>query len=396
MTVKKNNRAALITPAGPAGIAVIQVRGRDAAATLEKIFRVKNRKKQREGTNAVLFGTVYDGAEINDQTRIDQAIVLRRYEESFEIHCHGGARIVQRVFLLLEKHGIEMCRWQEMPAERSIAGEVRRYLPEAKTEVAVRAIAGQYPGGLNECIQQMIRTLANEPGKMDKVRAKLQNLAETYDIGKRLLWPARVALTGPVNSGKSTLVNAITGRTQSIASELAGTTRDWTANTVDMGGAAVELIDTAGRRKSNDELEQASLVYAAEKIREAELVLVVVEAGPGMDKDINEQIAVLPADCLYLVVVNKYDLYPKAEVIPGSVAVSAMTGKNLERLRDAVMERLGFTGFEPGKPVIFTERQRAITRKAIETEDAKEMVRVLEDMNRDIPKGYENSRQGQS
>lgn len=374
MAVGDNNIAALMTPPGPAGIAVVQVKGAQAEAVVNRIFSRKGRAAKGPeatagndiATGRLELGVIYDGQDLNARTQIDQVIVAKTGQDTFEIHCHGGPRIVQRLMLVLQQQGVEVTTWQRLLSDRTIAEDVQRYLPLAKTETAVLAIAGQYPGGLNGKIREMITVLEKDPAALEQVRADIERLRETYPQGRRLLHAPTVVLTGPVNAGKSTLANALSGRSQSMTSALAGTTRDWTGNLVEMAGVAVEVIDTAGRRRSDDELERHALVSAEEKISKADMIVLVVEAGAGAAADFDTQRAELPKTVPMIGVVNKSDLSAGGMPMPmNAICVSAMTGENLEALREAIAAKLGFGRFDPAEPLVFTERQQGLLAEAL-------------------------------
>jgi len=372
------SRAALITGPDPAGIAVVQLLGPQCRNIIEKIFRAHPRFANRPlSTHSLMLGAIvdYDHA---DET-IDQVIVAYDGENhTADINCHGGERIVQRILMLLQKHGVELVVPEQLTDTVSIDREVAAMLPIAKTRLAVLTLAAQYPGGLNAWAGKAIDTLEGNDRLHGSVQEDIKKLLPTFAAAQKLLIPSTVVLTGPVNTGKSTLANSLVGKPQSITSDMPGTTRDWTMQLTDVNGIPVNLIDTAGRRESGDHLERDSLARADEKITHADLVILIVEANGCEKKQIAEQSAGLPAQCEPLVVVNKCDLLPVSSRSAGEfLYISALTGHNLDQLRTIIAQRLGLAIPDPQTPLIFTERQYNLLQMAAEISSTQTIVSML-------------------
>ncbi|MBN1844551.1 MAG: 50S ribosome-binding GTPase [Sedimentisphaerales bacterium] len=354
-------KAALLTWPGPAALATIQLVGPESLSVLRCCFRPQAAQAATDLSGArPRFGAIRDGREILDQVIVAADAV----RQTVEIHCHGGPRVVQRLLLLLQKQGVEITTWQQLRPADSIAAEVEFSLPSARTRLGVRAIAVQYPGGLTACLQGQIARLQNGDLTPDGLRNELRDRLAGFALARRLLQPASVVLAGPANTGKSTLANALTGKRQSITADAAGTTRDWTAHLTDINGLPVELVDTAGRRDRPDAIETHALQLAETRIARADLVVLVVEAGPRRDGQIEQERAILPENKEILVAVNKIDLYPDqsagtSQTAPPAdcVYISARHETNLDHLRSAIAGRLGLDRFDPQGPLVFTRRQ---------------------------------------
>lgn len=353
-------RAALMTPAGTAGIAVIRIKGAGSIAAAAKIFRGRQVNLGEE-PGRLWLGEIYDGQEPVDQ--VVMAADGRR--EEVDINCHGGPRIVQRILLLLQREGAKVVSWEKMIGGRSIREEVELYLPRCRTRLGVLVIAAQEERGLGAWAAELAGRLERRVCEPAAAQREVEEVLRSYELAERLLHPAAVVAAGAVNVGKSTLCNALAGRRQSIGSELAGTTRDWTAELVDMEGVPVNLIDTAGRRQAQDELEREAIVRAERQAAAADLVLVVVEAGPKAAEQAEAQLASLPAGKPYILVVNKMDRLGEYGPAAGWVGVSALKEQNLGRLRQAIAAKLGFEGFEPERPLVFTRRQHELLRAGL-------------------------------
>ena len=358
-----NSLAALITPPGIAGIATIQIRGSDSHSIINKIFIPHPRFS---GTSAAVNGLILGEIRDHDEM-IDQVIIARNSEnESFEINCHGGPRVVQRILMLLRNNNVEIIDWQQLRPATCIADEVELTLPLAKTRLGALAVAAQHPGGLYKWAIESIQSLEACEMSLKEVKEQIDTILQSYRQAERLLSPPAVVIAGGVNAGKSTLANALTGKKQSITSDIPATTRDWTAQLAEIAGLPVNLIDTAGRRENPHLLEQQSLALAEEKIEHAELTVLIVQAGPQAEEQIKEQLFFLPAQSAPLIAVNKSDLIPESQQTSSHLYISALTGTNLEKLRKQISHRLGFENFHYQSPLIFTKRQLDIIQLASE------------------------------
>ncbi|MCK5272754.1 MAG: GTP-binding protein [Sedimentisphaerales bacterium] len=375
-------RAALITPPAPAALAVIQLIGPNAQSVIKRIFRPRSPSAGSDNqqlSGQLIFGCLIDRTSATDDEEIiDQVVIAcNSGTQTIDINCHGGPRIVQRLLMLLQKHDVEIVSWDELADTASIAGEVVLTLPRVLTRMAVLALTAQHPTGLHAWAEKTIAALRKEPLTLSPVKKEIQKLLPTYDLARKLLTPATVVLTGPVNTGKSTLANTLTGKTQSITSDIPGATRDWTAQLTDINGIPINLIDTAGRRDGTDSLEEQSLFCADKKIACADLIILIIEADGCENERIAYQKRFLPTAAEPLIVVNKCDLPHQPESIKNYLNISALTGNNLDLLRTAIAERLGFVGFDPLAPLIFTPRQFALLNTAANSTSSEQMLATL-------------------
>ena len=357
-------RAALLTPPAPAALATVRIEGPAAISTLRGIFRPVAPELHADRP---AYGSLHD-----DDDLIDHAIVTIDPDgNGCEIHTHAGPRIIQRLLELLRRSGVDVVPWDRLRPADSLAREVEMTLPRALTRIAALSIAAQHPGGLTQLCDEAIRELAGCTADVAGTRDRLAAVAATYTLGERLLVPPVVALAGPVNVGKSTLANALTGRVQSLAADLPGTTHDWTEALADFHGLPVRLLDTPGQRQTHDPIEREALALASERLAEADLVVLVVEPGDDLAQRIETQRQGLPTTAQLLVAVNKIDLCPNIAIPADAVAISALGELNLDALRTAVAERFGLVeGYDPTTPLIFTPRQHELIARAVMALDA--------------------------
>ena len=380
-------RAALLTPPGVSAIATIQIAGPQCLDILQNIFRPHKPDDTLSYSSEKLhYGTLYENEDILDSV----IVATDPTKKTVDIHCHGGPRIVQRLLILLQTQNVEIVPWKQFLSADSIVAEVELTLPLAKTRLAVLALAAQHPGGLTKLLQAKIGSLQNEKETLGRVQERFTELLATFQIAQRLLHPPTVVLVGPVNAGKSTLANTLTGRRQSITADLPGTTRDWTAQLLDMNGLPVNLIDTPGQREPCDAIEEHALRLAEKQIAQADLIVLVIEAGEQETEIIHKQKGLMPSGKDILVVANKSDLLDRDDTAETTMAdieskdyfyVSALRETNLDQLRSAIVHHFGLTDFDPRKPLIFTQRQydkiSEILNHTLSTEDVIERLQAV-------------------
>jgi small GTP-binding protein domain len=189
-------------------------------------------------------------------------------------------------------------------------------------------------------------------------------LLDSYTTGRHLITPIRVSVAGPVNVGKSTLVNALLGFERAITSPVPGTTRDPVSAKTVIGGWPIILIDTAGTRDTADPIEQEGIARTQSVIADADLVLNVIDASVAEQNHVLHN-ALIPTEVPYIDVFNKTDIAPEKMASPeqgrrDSVFLSAKNGQGIDRLADAILHktvRLDKTTSPDGCFLIFTERQ---------------------------------------
>jgi len=370
-------KAALLTPSASAGIAAIELIGRDYQAILKKIFRsYKKTHDTSQPDNNLILGTIVDGPDT-----IDQVIVaVNPREKSAQINCHGGPRVVQRILMLLQKHGAQITNADQLKPVLSIVDEITLTLPGAKTKMTALTLAAQYPNGLNGWVHEKINSLQKNPDKLPDLQNQAEKLAHTFDLAEKLLNPPSVVITGPANVGKSTLANAITGQNQSLVDELAGTTRDWTIQLIDIQGIPVQLIDTPGTRPTDDLLEQTAINHTKTQIEKADLLILVVQADGNEEKQICQQTAQLPSSENIIIAVNKSDQIDPSQQTADLLYISALTGSNLDTLKKTVADRLGFTDFNPTAPLVFTQRQCQLVNNVTTAHTADHVLAALKNI----------------
>ncbi len=370
-------RAALLTPPGTAGIATIGLQGARRSAVLETLFRPASGKRRGD----LQFGVIFE----QDET-IDEVIVSEdNAAETAEIHCHGGVRIVQRILMLLERAGVSLTDWRNLHLPASIEGEIAHCLPQMKTRFGVLALTAQAPGGLRAWTSTALARLQESDTALTEITTQAKGLLKTYDRARRLFDSTTVVVAGAPNVGKSTLVNALAGREQSLVADMAGTTRDWTEELTDIGGLPVRLIDTAGRRDSDDPLERDAIGRVEALLDQADLVLLLVEADGSEQEQIENQKRSLPDAKKVLPVVNKCDLRPSSQWFDDILYICARDDLHLGRLRETIAGFFDFNDVNPQNPMVFAPRQYQLLEELTHCTERKQANELLSRLLNDPP-----------
>lgn len=207
--------------------------------------------------------------------------------------------------------------------------------------------------------------------KLETAETALSTLLSTFDSGKIYREGVVTVIAGRPNTGKSTLMNLLSGCEKSIVTQFAGTTRDVVEETVLLGDIPLRLADTAGLRETSDPVEQIGVQSARERLATAQLIFAVFDCSQPMTEEDRRWIEELdPARTV--AVINKTDLpalWESRELeasFPHMASISAATGAGLDDLQKAVEKLLGTGKFQPSSGALFTERQRDDVRRALE------------------------------
>lgn len=365
-----NARAAIITPPGEGGIGIIALAGPDAVRILEQVF-----VGTRRPAGALAVGSIAHGTIRRDGSVIDEVIVARVAPEArasaepwFEVNCHGGVVATRAVLALLKEAGAQAVGARELqpeptsPAplsEAAIRDRALAELPRARTRLAATMLLHQAAGALDAELRALADLLG--AGKDVEAGARLDALLRTADLGRALLEPPKVALIGPPNVGKSTLLNALLEQERAIVHHEPGTTRDVVAETVSLRGVPFELMDCAGIRATEDALEQLAVRRAAALAETCDVALLLFDAGDGPEA-VAGLAATVRREARTILVGNKADLLPAGAGPSGTeqaVYISARDRTGLDRLESALLEPYAdlIEGCRRGDAVLFDRRQ---------------------------------------
>ncbi len=396
---------AISTPPGVSGIGIVRLTGPEALAIADRLFAPADPRKlpSSHPSFTLLYGHVVDGEEVVDEALLSVMRAPRTYttQDVVEINCHGGIVPLRRTLELCLREGARLAEPGEFTLRAFHFGRIDLAQAEAAADLinaqtaeagqaAVQQLSGRLSGQVEALRTALASLLAHLEAAIDfgeddiealgreeiaaRLRAVLghvEGLLVTAEQGKLLRQGARVALVGRPNVGKSSLMNALLGEERMIVTPIPGTTRDTVAESLNIHGVPVVLVDTAGLREVEDEVEQAGVDRARQALEEADVVLLVLDRSVPLTAEDRGLLA--EAGERTVVVVNKCDLAGAWEVEGGTwhagrrgeaMQVSAKTHEGLDQLREAIAERIGVAGLRPTGEVIVTNvrHQQALTR----------------------------------
>lgn len=357
--------AAIATPAGKGGVAIIRISGDSAHACLDKVF-----KKQNMEMRKMYYGGVYDG-----ETLIDKCLCVKfdkkasfTGEETAEIQCHGGYASARDILETVLKNGAKMAASGEFTRRAFMNGKIDLSqaeavgdIIEADTKNASRAAARLLSGALGQKItsfQDQLKELLTEieagidyPDEIDEqhtsqtIKAVVENmlpeiekLISGYNQGRITKEGLKVCLLGKPNAGKSSLLNAICGYERAIVTDIAGTTRDTLHEILDIEGLRVHLFDTAGIRESEDIIEVQGVKRSNLIAQESDVILLVLDLSEELDLTFVdfEQLK----DKKGLFVLNKTDIKKEENIslpdIFEKTEISCKTGEGIDKVIDFI------------------------------------------------------------
>lgn len=365
--------AAIATPPGRGGIAVLRVSGPDAIKITSEIFSARGNKALGDMPGyTVAYGDIADSGEILDDCILTLFRAPRSYtgEDVCEISCHGGDYISRRILSALIKAGARPALPGEFTKRAFLSGKMDLTraesvieLIDAEGEQAMRLAHMAREGRTERIFDGIADTLisvaaaigayADYPdedlGEADPVELagqisaeieKLDMLTSGYDAGQIIRRGVRTAIVGRPNVGKSSVMNRLAGTRRSIVSSIPGTTRDVVETDIFIDGVRFILSDTAGLRESADEIEQIGVSLSYEKMAGADIILCVLDSSAPLTEEDAALIKSLDGR-KSVVALNKQDRdivltpadFPKGT---NTVAISAETGAGMDDLTAAL------------------------------------------------------------
>lgn len=389
--------AAIATATGPAGIGIVRVSGPEALTIAQAVVRCA---VHRQPGHTLRRATAYapETGEPLDEGLLAVFHAPRSFtgENLVEFQGHGGPVTLARVLAAFLAAGAQSARPGEFSERAFLNGkldlaqaEAIADLISARSVTAQRAAQRQLAGGLSQEVAVIGRDLQEALARLEatidfpeevgelvpetveapllRAQTRLRTLLAGAGYGRRLSEGLTVALTGPPNVGKSSLLNALAGVERAIVTEIAGTTRDILTEDLVLAGVPVRVLDTAGLRETSDPIERIGVERAREAVASADVVIIVVDATTG-------ELPLLPEGSPVVVAVNKTDLAPPhlERFLPHrAVAVSARTGAGLDTLAQAVVTvSTGVVPTDSDTPLVTRARHEAALRHTLHQLDA--------------------------
>jgi tRNA modification GTPase len=375
---------AVATPPGRGGIGVVRLAGPEARAIAEPLLRLKHPLEAGRAVFGELLASdeLQTGASTQSTTRIDEVVVTyfakpHSYttDDIVEISAHGAPVVLRHIVESAMARGARLAEPGEFTMRAFLNGridltqaEAVRDLIESQTLFQAKVAAQQLEGSLSKRLkpikQDLVSLIAQLEAGIDfaeddvsilpearileqiaAVNSPLESLAASFAYGKIVHDGITLAIVGRPNVGKSSLFNRLVERERAIVTATPGTTRDLVTETVAIGGIPVKLVDTAGIRRALDEAESIGVRKSMEALADADLVLVVLQAGTALEAEDRELLAQVSGRAA-IVVENKADLATSSQLpFPGSqlrrARTSALTGQGVEELKTEILRHAG-------------------------------------------------------
>lgn len=332
--------AAIATGMNQGGIGVIRVSGEHAIEIVDSVFIPK--KTGKEVKNLKTYTAAY--GNIVDEDVIDEVIVLLMKapasytkEDVVEIDCHGGLEVMKKILHLLLKKGARLAEPGEFTKRAFLNGRIDLSQAEsvmdlisARNELAAKTAISQLKGHLKDKITQLrnelihniafIESALDDPEHysldgfseklnriLEDMEQQIKHLIMTADDGKMMKEGIKTVILGKPNAGKSSVLNTLMGKERAIVTDVAGTTRDTLEEFISINGIPLNIIDTAGIRKTDDIVEKIGVDKSMKEMEDADLILFIVDSSIPLDEN-DKQIMSRIKDKQVIILQNKSDL----------------------------------------------------------------------------------------
>lgn len=408
--------AAIATGMTNAGIGIVRISGEESFPIIDQIYRSRNgRTKLSESpSHTVHYGYICDGEKVIDEVMVLILKAPNTYtmEDTVEIDCHGGALVLKRVLETVLKYGARPAEPGEFTKRAFLNGRIDLSQAEsvidvinAQNDFALESSLHQLQGTVKEKIKGIrgavlheiafIESALDDPEhisidgygeelmkQVDALAFQIKDLLQCSENGALLKEGIHTVIIGKPNVGKSSLMNALTGRDRAIVTEVAGTTRDILEDQINLNGITLNMTDTAGIHDTSDTVEKIGVEKAKSSLDQADLVIYVADSSSPLDQN-DKRIFDLLKEKKVIVLLNKSDLQPvisEQDILSLAeknnapvLSISAKEGTGIKEL-EHVIRKMFFQGeISYNNEIVITNiRQKAALKEAL---DSLEMVK---------------------
>ena len=366
---------AISTAPGIGGIGIIRMSGENCFEVLERIFKQKNHQNiDKIKGYSIKYGTIVDENEVIDEVLVSYFKAPKSYtaENMCEINSHGGVVIMNKILDLCIRNGAELAEPGEFTKRAFLNGRIDLSQAEAvidiinaKTDKEAKISLEQLEGNLSEKITKVRKTVISVMADieatidypeydleevtnakiskiLDEVDILLDSLEKSFYNGKILREGISTAIIGRPNAGKSSLLNLILNEERAIVTDIEGTTRDTIEEYISIDGVPLKIIDTAGIRNAQDEVEKIGVNKAIEIAKNSDIVIAIFDVSRDFNEE-DEKILDLLKEKTAIILLNKIDLkvnkinIEKIKSLGKTVIETSMkNGDGLEELYDEI------------------------------------------------------------
>lgn len=364
--------AAISTTVGVGAISIIRVSGTDSIKIVNKIFKEKDLEKVESHT--IHYGHIIYKDEIQDEVLVTIMKSPKTFttEDVVEINCHGSIAVTKKILEILLTLGCRLAEPGEFTKRAFLNGRIDlleaegvmdliNSKSESEKKLALNQIGGKVSNLIKNLRQKILEVLANIEVKIDypeyediedvtyndlnnniaEVEEEIKRIIKESENGKIIKEGIKTAIIGRPNVGKSSILNNLLEEEKAIVTDIEGTTRDTVEGSIVINGIILDLIDTAGIRKTEDKVESIGVNKSLQTIEKADLILFVLNNNEELteyDKEILEKIK----EKNHIIIINKIDLENKLEINQlkeeNIVKISALKDNNLEELKNKIIE----------------------------------------------------------
>ena len=357
--------AAIATAMTPSGIGIIRISGDEAVSITDRIFEAAGKKKLKDlPSHTIHYGHIKDGEDVIDEVMILLMRAPKSYtrEDTVEIDCHGGVYVMKRILETVIKYGARPAEPGEFTKRAFLNGRIDLSQAEsvidvihAKNEFALKSSMNQLSGALSDEVKELrgqvlheiafIESALDDPEhislegypqeleqKVTSIHSRIETLLKNSENGRILKEGISTVIVGKPNAGKSSLLNTLVGEERAIVTDIAGTTRDVLEEQMNLNGIILNIIDTAGIRSTDDVVEKIGVDKARKYLKDADLVIYVVDTSTPLDENDFEIIGLLK-DRKAIILLNKSDLSPLITKTEMKEAVEKQNGRSEEPIR---------------------------------------------------------------
>ena len=398
--------ASISTAPGIGGIGIIRMSGEKSFEILDKIFFAKKPCDIEEVKGYTMkYGQIKNKDKIIDEVLVSYFKTPHSYttENMCEINSHGGIVIMREILRLCLENGAELAEPGEFTKRAFLNGRIDLSQAEAVIDIintksnreakeGIKQLEGYLTQELNKIKEKILEIMTNIEVSIDypeydieellnteikekllPIKVDLQKLLDSFDNGKIIKEGIKTAIIGRPNAGKSSLLNAILKEERAIVTEIEGTTRDTIEEFVNINGLPLKLIDTAGIRNTENEVEKIGIEKSKKLAKEADLCIVIIDSSKQLNNE-DKEILKMVEPKKTIIILNKIDLEcfvdKDTDLISNFknvVKISALKKEGIEDIYQKISQMFNFNEINLDNEIVITnERHKNIIKKAIE------------------------------